>query len=142
MDTILAAIGKYTDHTVTPAELTAGSDDPLRAKLAHAVERAAYAVARVEEELGQVTGWVTDKTVRVRLALTAHPGQPAPTLNPLGELQAHAARFDALISERAARIEHLQTLVAVWAAQATPPSTPARHTPSTTDRTAAAQPAT
>jgi hypothetical protein len=121
MDAILTAIRQYTNHSITTDELTADAD-PWRSTLAHAVERAASAVVRIDDELGQVAGWVTDKTDRVRAALAAHPGQPLPTLNPLGELQAHAPRFDALISERAARIEHLQAVVALWVAQPTPPA--------------------
>jgi hypothetical protein len=129
MDTILTAVHKYTT-----GELTADGD-PLHGNLANAVEQAASAVVRTEEELGQTAGWVADKTDRVRRALAAHPGQPLPTLNPLGELQAHAPRFDALISERAAH----RAPPGRGRAAGRPPDFAAHHRPPHTDHSGPAR---
>ena len=102
---------KYTGHRVDEDALIAGHRaSGLAAALAHAVEGLAHAdteLTRLASSLGTRAGTVTE-------AIAAAPGEPAPTLNPLGELQADGPRFDALIAVRADRITHLRTLVRLW----------------------------
>ncbi len=64
-------------------------------------------MTRLASLLGARAGTVTE-------AIAAAPGESAPTLNPLGELQADGPRFDALIAVRADRIAHLRELVRLW----------------------------
>lgn len=57
---------------------------------------------------------IIDDCGKVRSAVDAGPGQQAPTLNPLGELQARGPRLDAVIAVRDDRISHLRTLARLW----------------------------
>jgi hypothetical protein len=108
-------ITKYTGQPVRDDQLIAGHRrGGLAAALAAALERAADAVADAETELTRLTRAITDRAAAVTRTLDAEPGQQAPTLNPLGELQATGPRFDAVIAVRADRIGHLRTLVRLW----------------------------
>jgi hypothetical protein len=105
----------YTGHCVTDDALTAAHRrGGFAAALAHAVEQAADAVAYTDADLRRLTASITDRIDTVARAIDAAPGQPAPTLNPLGELQATGPRFDAVIAVRADRIIHLRALVRLW----------------------------
>jgi hypothetical protein len=53
-------------------------------------------------------------TAAATLNLAAGPGERVPSLNPLGEPQSRGPRVDALITVRAAGIEHLKELVRLW----------------------------
>jgi len=109
-------IGKYTGQRVTWQDLLdAGRrGDPVVRGLGRAVERAASAVADADTELARLADTIADSTAKVQENIEARPGQPARTVNPLGELQANAPRFDALIGLRADRIAHLRTLLGLW----------------------------
>jgi hypothetical protein len=114
MDTISEVIARYTGQTLTSHDLAAADDAALRPALSRALVHAAHELGRLDAELGEVNARVLDKTIRVTAALNTPAGRSAPSLNPIGELQANAARFDALIAERQARISHLHTLVALF----------------------------
>lgn len=106
---------KYTGHRVTDDALTiAHRRGGLAAALAHALEQAADAVASTEADLRRLTASIADRIDTVARAIDAAPGQSAPTLNPLGELQATGPRFDAVIAVRADRITHLRAVVRLW----------------------------
>lgn len=106
---------KYTGHRVDVDALIAGHRaGGLRAALAHTVEHAAEGLAHTDTDLTRLADSITARTGAVARAIAAAPGEPAPTLNPLGELQADGSRFDALIAVRADRITQLRTLVRLW----------------------------
>ncbi len=81
---------KYTGRRLGLPDLTAAwhTGNPLAQALAHAVERAAYAVSEVEADLARAAECISDDITDVRQALAAAAGQHIRTLNPLGELQA------------------------------------------------------
>lgn len=101
---------RVEDDALVAAHRRGGID----AALAQAVERAAEAVRYVESDLAVVTIRLSQSASRVEENLGAEPGQPVMGLNPLGELQANAPRFDALIAIPADRIGHLQQVVCLW----------------------------
>jgi hypothetical protein len=107
---------KYTGHRLDIDTLLAAArgNDPLAAALAHAVNRAAQAIIDVETDLLHVADTISVSLDTVRDSLAAATGQDAPTVNPLGELQAKAPRFDALIGLRHERIAHLRTVMRLW----------------------------
>ena len=106
---------KYAHHRVDDDALAeAHRRGGIDAALAQAVEHAAEAVRSVESELAVVTSRLHQSASKVEENLGAEPGQPVFQLNPLGELQANAPRFDALIAMRADRIGHLQQLIRLW----------------------------
>ncbi len=82
--------------------------------LAHALERAAYAVGEADADLGRAATSISDALADTRQALDALAGQPIRCLNPLGELQANGPRFDALVAARHDRIGHLRTVARLW----------------------------
>jgi len=121
-------IDKYTGQPVTcdallAAARTGDTEGAFVRALAGAVERAAYAVGDAEAELARVTDSIGGSLARVRANIDATPGQLVPAVNPLGELQSHAPRFDALISLRDERIAHLAVVTRLWqmATQTAPP---------------------
>ena len=93
---------KYTGQRLGWADLTAAwhGGDPIARLLAHAVERAAYAVGEADADLARAATSISDAVADTRQALGAAAGQPIRSLNPLGELQANGPRFDALIAAR------------------------------------------
>jgi hypothetical protein len=106
---------KYTGHRVDEDALIAGHRaSGLAAALAHAVEHAVEGLAHADTELTRLASSLGTLAGTVARTIAAAPGEPAPTLNPLGELQADGPRFDALIAVRADRITHLRTLVRLW----------------------------
>jgi hypothetical protein len=106
---------KYTGHPVdVDALIAAHRRGGLAAALAQAVEHAADALAHAETDLSRLADALTSRAGTVRRTLAAQPGEHAPTLNPLGELQADGPRFDAVIAVRTDRITHLRTLVRLW----------------------------
>ena len=106
---------KYTGHRVeVDALIAAHRRGGLAQGLAHELERAANALAGVEADLIRLARGITDDCGKVRRAIDAGPTEPAPTLNPLGELQARGPRFDAVIAVRDDRITHLRALVGLW----------------------------
>ncbi len=105
----------YTGHRVEfDALLAAHRRGGLPAALAGALEQAGEALDSAEAELARLATSITDRTGAVQRAITAEPGQPVPTLNPLGELQATGPRFDAVVAVRHEHISHLRTLVRLW----------------------------
>ena len=105
----------YTGHRVEfDALLAAHRRGGLPAALATALQHAGEALDSAEADLARLATSITDRTGAVLRAITAEPGQLVATLNPLGELQAHGPRFDALIAVRDERISHLRTLVRLW----------------------------
>jgi hypothetical protein len=107
-------IHKYTGHDVLWGDLGAAHTHPLGVHLAHALERAAYAVDQVDTDLAATAGFIGSTLETVRRTLGAAPGEPAPGLNPLGELQSAGPRLDALVAARADRITHLRLTTAMW----------------------------
>ncbi len=108
-------IGKYTGHPVTWDDLAAARrGDPVLQTIGHALHRAAAAVDDAETELAGLAGTLIHRVITVARNLDAPADQPVPGVNPLGELQAAAVRFDALIGQHADRIAHLRTLAALW----------------------------
>jgi hypothetical protein len=106
---------KYTGHRVDDdALIAAHRAGGLAAALAHAVEHAAEGLAHADTELTRLAASLGTRAGAVARAIAAAPGEPAPTLNPLGELQADGTRFDAVIAVRADRITHLRELVRLW----------------------------
>ncbi len=107
---------KYTGQRLGWADLTAAwrGGDPIARMLAHAVERAAYAVGEADADLGRAATSISDALADTRQALAAEAGQPTRCLNPLGELQANGSRFDALVAVRHDRIGHLRTVARLW----------------------------
>ena len=106
---------KYTGHRVDgDALLDVHGRGGLPAAIAQALEHAAEAVAAAEAELVRLSTSISDDCSKVWLAVDAGPTQQAPTLNPLGELQARGPRIDAIIAVRDDRIAHLRTLVRLW----------------------------
>ncbi len=106
---------KYTGHRVEADQLIDGHRrGGLPAALAQALETAADAVAGAEAELLRLSSSIIDDCGKVRSAVDAGAGRQAPTVNPLGELQARAPRFDAVIAVRDDRIIHLRSLVRLW----------------------------
>lgn len=111
----LALCLKYTGQRIDDdAIIAAHRHGGLHKALAHSMEQAAEAVRSVDRELTAVTTQVSACARKVDQSLSATAGEPVPTLNPLGELQAGGPRFDALIAIRAGRIEHLRQLVNLW----------------------------
>ena len=82
--------------------------------LCDAIDHAARALARVDDELAHLAGVVARAADTVTTGLKPESGQPTPTLNPLGELRGGGLRFDAAIAVRAERINHLKVLVGLW----------------------------
>jgi hypothetical protein len=118
---IIDTIVKYTGHRVSSDELVNGShQDLLRRRLAQTLESAALAVSTTEAELQRVTASITDSLATVSQNLTAGPGEAVRTINSIGELQANAPRFDALIARRDAEISHLKTLTRLWRTATSP----------------------
>jgi hypothetical protein len=122
-------IDKYTGQPVTwdallAAANTGDTERALLRTLAGAVERAAYAVGDTEAELVRVTDSIGRSLARVHANIDATAGQLVPAVNPLGELQANAPRFDAQISLRDERIAHLAVVTRLWqtATQTAPPN--------------------
>jgi hypothetical protein len=107
---------KYFGQPVRWEDLQAAAriGDPVVRGLGHAVERAARAVDDADTELAHLTATIAGGANRVQHSIGAPAGQPVPGVNPLGELQAAAARFDALIGLRADRIGHLNALLGLW----------------------------
>jgi len=109
-------IGTYTGQAVTWDDLLdpGRRGGPILRGLGRAVERAADAVADADTELARLAGTIAESTAKVRESIEARPGQPVRIVNPRGELQATAPRFDALIGLRSERIAHLRTLTGLW----------------------------
>jgi hypothetical protein len=115
MDNIVATIAKYTGHDLRDEELLAALQaDLLRRQLTQALGSAALAVSATEAELRRVTASITDSLTAVSQNLAAGPGHTVRSINPIGELQANAPRFDALIARRDAEVGHLKTLTRLW----------------------------
>ncbi|GLI03710.1 hypothetical protein [Phytohabitans aurantiacus] len=107
--------GKYTDVTVTCEAIAAQhGHGGAAAALADALIRAVAAIDTAERELAHHGAAIDHATAAVTLNLAAGPGERAPSLNTLGELQSRGPRFDALIAIRAAGIDHLKELVSLW----------------------------
>ena len=103
----------YTGHPIEQdALIAAHRRGGLAAALADAVQQAADTLAGAD--LAHLCSSITDRLGTVARTITAGPGEPVPTLNPLGELQATGPRLDAVIAVRADRISHLRTLVRLW----------------------------
>lgn len=116
-------ITKYTGHHLDPAALIADRQvTGTAAALAAAIGQAALNIDDTETELTRLTPSITHHLTRVSTTITAQPGQPAPALNPVGELQEHARKFDTLIAVREERIQHLRALIQIWS------TLPARRT--------------
>jgi hypothetical protein len=96
----------------------------IAAAVADALIRAAHTVDGAEQELTRLAAAIDHATASVTRTLTAGPGERAPSLNTLGELQARGSRFDALIAVRAACIDHLKELVRLWQHLPTDADTP------------------
>jgi hypothetical protein len=108
-------ITKYTGHRLDPAALIAAREvTGMAAALATALGQAALKLDDVENELTRLTPLIIQSLTKVATTITAGPGQPAPGLNPVGELQAHGQRFDTLIAVREERIQQLRVLVELW----------------------------
>ena len=110
-------ITKYTGHHLDPDALIATpthQDTGIAAALAAAIGQAVLKLGEAETELARLTPSIIHSLTKVTTTITAEPGQPAPGLNPVGELQAHGPRFDTLISVREERIQHLRALVQLW----------------------------
>jgi hypothetical protein len=107
---------KYTGQRLGLTDLTAAwhTDNPAAQALAHAVERAAYALGEVEADLAHCADSVSRAIEAACEAVVAPAGQRIRTLNRLGELQANGPRFDLLIALRADRVEHLRILTRLW----------------------------
>jgi hypothetical protein len=118
---ITDTIAKYTGHHLSWQELLAPSQaNLLRRQLTQALESAAVAVSHTETELQRVTASITDSLTTVSQNLTAGPGDKVRTINSIGELQANAPRFDALIASRDAENSRLKTLTRLWQTATTP----------------------
>jgi hypothetical protein len=113
VDTVIA---KYTGHDITEEHLIAAASDtdPRRHELANAIECAAWLLQTTEQELASLSSQIAGILTKVDHNLTAAPGQQVYSLNPLGELQAGAPRFDVLIAVRDERIRHLRNLTRLW----------------------------
>jgi hypothetical protein len=107
-------VRKYTGHEVSWTDLLTTHDHPLGVLRSHAVERAAYAVGQVDEDLTRICANIGDTVEGVRRVVAAAPGEPVRSLNSLGELQANGPRIDALIAARDDRISHLRIITALW----------------------------
>jgi hypothetical protein len=106
---------KYTevriDHDALAAQHRRAG---IAAAVADALIRAAHTLDGAEQELTRLASAIDHATASVTRTVTAGPGERAPGLNTLGELQARGSRFDALIAVRAACIDHLKELVRLW----------------------------
>jgi hypothetical protein len=116
MSSVATVIAKYTGCDITEEHIlvAARGTDPLRKDLANVLERAAWQLLETEAELTQVSSSIADSLVKVEQNLTAASGQRVYSLNPLGELQARAPRFDLLIAVRDERIRQLRTIARLW----------------------------
>jgi len=120
-------ISKYTGHHLDPDALIAAHQDTgVAAALAAAIGQAVLKLGDAETELARLTPSIIHSLTKVTTTITAEPGQPAPGLNPVGELQAHGPRFDTLIAVREDRIQHLRTLVRLWLQMPAPATGPHR----------------
>ncbi|WP_030442454.1 hypothetical protein [Actinoplanes subtropicus] len=121
-------ITKYTGHHLDPAALIATREvTGVAAALAAAIGQAALRLDDAETELTRLTPSIIHSLTKVTTTITTEPGQPAPGLNPVGELQAHGPRFDTLIAVREERIQQLRALVQLWL-QLPAPRTGPQHT--------------
>jgi len=119
---------KYTGMRISHDALAAHHRrGGIAAAVADALIRAAHTVDGAEKELTRLATAIDHATASVTRTITAGPGERAPSLNTLGELQSRGPRFDALIAVRAACIDHLKELVRLW-----------QHLPTDGDTTTAA----
>ena len=105
---------KYTGHRVRSADLLTAHTLPLGADLADAVQRAAYAVGEIDNDLADIAGFIDATVQTIRRSIAAGPGEPVPTLNFLGELQSAGPRLDALVAARHERVIRLRIVTALW----------------------------
>lgn len=120
-------ITKYTGRHLDPAALIATrAVTGIAAVLAVAIGQAALKLDDAENELTRLTFSINRSLTKVTTTITAAPGQPAPGLNPLGELQEHGPRVDTLIAVREERIQHLRALVQLWLQIPAPATGPRR----------------
>ncbi|MCO1593773.1 hypothetical protein M8C17_01175 [Micromonospora sp. RHAY321] len=120
----LHLIGKYTGHDIPDDTLAARTRGGAPAVLAAALADACHALTGTETDLARCADTIAARLDDVRRALAARPGEPAPTINPTGVLQADGPRLDALSAQRAAQISHLRALVRIWRAQHQPHQPP------------------
>jgi hypothetical protein len=118
MPTVTTIIGKYTGRDITEETIlgAARHGDPIRTAVAGALYQAAYAVIDAETDLRRITTSIADSLAKTTENVTATAGQQVRGLNPIGELQSNAPRFDALVAVRHERVSHLQALVRLWLA--------------------------
>lgn len=120
-------ITKYTGHRLDPAALrAAGKVAGIAAALGEAIGQAALAVEEVDRELTHRIPSIIEYLTRVKTTVNAELGEPAPGLNPVGELQAQGPRFDTLIAMREERLQHLRTLLKLWNELIAPTADPER----------------
>jgi hypothetical protein len=118
---IAALTEKYTGQCLDlDTLLVAHRGGGVARVLAHEIERAATAVSSAEDDLTRIAASITDSASKVSENITAVAGQTVRSINPLGELQAKAPRFDALIAVRDERINHLRALIRLWNAHTDP----------------------
>jgi hypothetical protein len=98
----------YDPFEVMRAE---GGTDTLKGRLAAEIEMTTGRIASAEQGLQEHARQLRDLADKIDSNVTAKKGDRIYTLNPLGEMQSAGARIDALIAERATRIEQLQALM-------------------------------
>lgn len=121
----LHLVRKYTGHDITHDAVTAARHaSGTLPVLAAAIVDTCHALTTTEANLTRCADTIAGHLADVRRALNAGPGEPAPTLDPLGVLQAHGPRLNALTVQRATQISHLQALARIWLAHHQPHQTP------------------
>ncbi|MCX5122013.1 hypothetical protein OG992_33150 [Micromonospora sp. NBC_00362] len=113
----LRLVRKYTGHDITDDAIAAARQaSGTLPVLAAAIVDTCYALTSTEANLARCADTIAGHLADVRRALSAGPDEPAPTLDPLGVLQAYGPRLTALTVQRATQISHLHALAQIWLA--------------------------